>query len=206
MATGESWSSSKDGLPRISRYALEPPLGGLPEARIGPPLDDDCQGNKGPEAIAVGPDGGVLLLCEGGGLRPSSTTAWVGGGGGWTSRWYPLASDEPGLHDVYRPTGATFLPDGDLLVLERRYPPLAVRLMRLSAESLAGAGPLAPREIVRLDPPLTLDNFEGLDARRTDSGATWLYLISDDNGCSKQSVVVAPRVQRTLLLVFELRD
>jgi hypothetical protein len=156
--------------------------------------------------MATAPGGDVVLLCEGGGLRPSSTTAWVGRDGDWTARPYPLASDEPGLHDVYRTTGATFLPDGDLLVLERRYPPLAVRLMRVRAADLAGTGPLVPEELVRLDPPLTLDNFEGVAVRRTGSGATLLYLVSDDNGCSKRAGVVAPRVQRTLLLLFELRD
>ena len=190
--------------PRIWSYRLDPPLAGFPVARAGPPFDDDCQRNAGPEAIAARPDGGVVVLCEGGGLRPSSTTAWLRHGADWSSRSYPLASDEPGLHDVYRPTGATFLPDGDLLVLERRYPPLAVRLMKLSAADLAGTGPLNPREIVRLDPPLNLDNFEGVATRRDASGATLLYLISDDNGCSKGSTVVAPRVQRTLLLLFEL--
>ena len=71
---------------------------------------------------------------------------------------------------------------------------------------LAGTGPLVPEELVRLDPPLTLDNFEGIAVRHTDSGATLLYLVSDDNGCSKRAGMVAPRVQRTLLLLFELRD
>ena len=148
----------------------------------------------------------MLLVCEGGGLRPSWTTVWVERDGGWVSRPYPLASNEPGLHDVYRPTGAAFLPGGDLLVLERRYPPLAVRLMRLRSADLDGAGPLDPREIVRLDPPLTVDNYEGLAVRRDDAGATLVYLVSDDNGCSKGGGVVAPRVQRTLLVAFELRD
>lgn len=192
--------------PRIASYAGDPPLSGRPEGRPGPVLDEDCRGNKGPEAIAASPDGRVVLVCEGGGLRPSWTTVWLGRDGAWTSRPYPLASDEPGLHDVYRPTGAAFLPDGDLLVLERRYPPLAVRLMQVGAADLEGTGPLAPREVVRLDPPLTLDNFEGLAVRRDDAGATLLYLVSDDNGCSKGGSVVAPRVQRTLLMLFELRD
>ena len=78
--------------------------------------------------------------------------------------------------------------------------------MRLSRADLEGEGPLAPRELVRLEPPLTLDNFEGLDARRDASGRTLLYLVSDDNACGKRQVVVAPRVlQRTLLLQFDLQ-
>ena len=77
--------------------------------------------------------------------------------------------------------------------------------MRLSRDDLEGDGPLVPREVARLAPPLTLDNFEGLDVRRDASGATLLYLVSDDNGCGKRRNVVAPRaLQRTLLLMFEL--
>ena len=46
---------------------------------------------------------------------------------------------------------------------------------------------------------------EILAVRRDDAGATLLYLVSDDNGCRKRQVVVAPRaLQRTLLLMFEL--
>jgi len=192
--------------PRLARYAGNPPLGGRPEARSGPVFDEDCTGNKGPEALARAPDGRVLLVCEGAGLRPSWTTVWLGRDGNWVSRPYPLASNEPGLHDVYRPTGAAFLPGGDLLVLERRFPPLAARLVRVRSADLDGVGPLHPREVVRLDPPLTLDNFEGLAVRRDDAGATLIYLVSDDNGCSKGGGVVPGRVQRTLLMLFELRD
>ena len=77
--------------------------------------------------------------------------------------------------------------------------------MRLARASLAGEGALAPRELARFGPPLTSDNFEGLDARRDPSGRTFGYLVSDDNSCGKRQVVVAPRVlQRTLLLQFEL--
>jgi hypothetical protein len=191
--------------PRLRSYAADPPLGGRPEVRSGPPFDEGCADNTGPEAIAASPGGRVAVVCEGEGLRPSWTTVWLGRGGAWVARRYSLAADEPGLHDVYRPTGATFLPDGDLLVLERRYPPLAVRLMRVAAADLDGAGPLAPREIVRLDPPLTVDNYEGVAVRR-DAAATLIYLVSDDNGCSKGAGVVAPRVQRTLLMQFELED
>ena len=192
--------------PRIDSYALDPPLDRLPERLAGPAFGQDCVGNKGPEAIARSPEGHVVVVCEGEGLRPSWTTVWLGRDGGWVKRPYSLASDEPGVKDVYRPTGAAFLPDGGLLVLERRFPPVAARLMRVEAAALEGEDPLVPRELVRLDPPLTVDNFEGVAVRRDESGSTLLYLISDDNGCSKRLGVVAPRVQRTLLLLFELRD
>lgn len=77
--------------------------------------------------------------------------------------------------------------------------------MRLAKAALEGSGPLRPRELARLAPPLTVDNLEGLDVRRDPSGAELVYLVSDDNGCGKRSRLVAPRaLQRTLLLMFEL--
>ena len=193
------------GLPRIWSYGLDPPFAGPPELRPGPPFGDECEGNRGPEAVATLADGRLFIACEGSGLETSATTVWLGRGGSWTSRRYPLEQRETGFGDVFRPTDATLLPDGDVLVLERRFPPIEARIMRLSRAELEGDGPLAPREVARLTPPLTVDNFEGLDARRDPSGATLVYLVSDDNGCGKRQVVVAPRaLQRTLLLMFEL--
>lgn len=192
-------------LPRIWSYGQAPPLAGFPEARPGPPFGDECGGNRGPEALANLADGRLFVACEGGGLEEQATAAWLGREGRWSSRSYPLEARETGFGDVFRPTGAALLPDGDVLVLERRFPPIEARVMRLSRDDLEGDGPLAPREVARLAPPLTLDNFEGLDVRRDASGATLLYLVSDDNGCGKRRNVVAPRaLQRTLLLMFEL--
>lgn len=190
--------------PRIWSYGLDPPLAGPAENRPVPPFGGDCQGNRGPEALATLADGRIFIACEGSGLEGGATTVWLGRGESWTSRPYPLAERETGIGDVFRPTGATLLPDGDVLVLERRFPPIEARIMLLSQAELEGEGPLSPREVARLTPPLTLDNFEGLDARRAASGATFLYLVSDDNGCVKLHGVVAPRaLQRTLLLMFE---
>jgi len=190
-------------LPPIWIYDLDPPLAGPTEPRPAPPFGDDCAGNRGPEALATLADGRLFIACEG--RDASTTTVWLGRGASWTSRPYPLDPRESGLGDVFRPTGAARLPDGDVLVLERRFPPLEVRIMRLSKADLEGKGPLTPREIARLEPPLTLDNFEGLAVRQDPAGGSLIYLVSDDNGCGKRQVVVAPRIlQRTLLLLFEL--
>ena len=53
------------------------------------------------------------------------------------------------------------------------------------------------REIARLGPTLTIDNMEGIAARRGARGETLLYLVSDDNFTV---------LQRTLLHMFELQD
>jgi len=49
----------------------------------------------------------------------------------------------------------------------------------------------------RLEPPMNVDNFEGLTAQKLPSGKTRLYLISDDNYSARQ---------RTLLYIFDIED
>jgi hypothetical protein len=190
-----------EGRPRVWRYA-GPPFAGSPEPLALPELTG-CTGNRGLEALVHLDGGRLLLLCEGASLRPSSCPAWISGKEGWTPRSYPADDGGAGPRDVYRPTSATLLPGGDVLVLERRYPPLGARLRRLAKADLEGIGALAPREVAVLEPPLTLDNLEGIEARLTPTGETLVYLLSDDNGCAKGSTV-GSRLQRTLLLVFAL--
>jgi hypothetical protein len=193
-----------EGRARVWRYRADPPFAGPPVPAPAPPLVPACRGNRGLESMAGLGDGRFLLVCEGRGLRPASAPAWVGAGGRWRARVYPLDDGGAGLGDVFRPTSAALLPDGDVLMLERRYPPLGVRLRRLARANLEDAGPLAPRTVAVLEPPLSIDNFEGLAARRGPCGRTLLYLLSDDNGCAKGDSLPGPRLQRTLLLLFEL--
>ena len=94
---------------------------------------------------------------------------------------------------------ARFRPAGDILVLERRYTLIggvAALLRRLPQESIRRGARLDGAEIARLQPPLNVDNMEGIAVRRNGAGGTLIYLLSDDN----YSVL-----QRTLLLMFELR-
>jgi hypothetical protein len=111
------------------------------------------------------------------------------------------------MGEPFRPAGAALLPGGDVLVVERRFPPIGVRVVRLSRASLDATGPFAPEEIARIEAPLTVDNFEGVEARRdAASGQTLVYLLSDDNGCAKDGATRVPGLQRTLLLMFSLDD
>jgi hypothetical protein len=147
-------------------------------------------------------DGRRLLVCEKRRSASTSVAAWVGSGRAWTEREYDLTFEGGWGGEPFRPTGAARLPGGDVIVLERRFPPIGARIARLDRARLEGTGPLAPREIARFEAPLTLDNFEGIEARRDASGRTLVYLLSDDNNCAKN--VVAPIRQRTLLLMFAL--
>jgi len=190
-----------EGRPRVWRYPSMT-FAGSPEVVPQPRLEG-CSDNRGLESLVRLDDGRLVLLCEGSGVHPSSSPGWVGAGDSWTRRSYPLDGGAVKLGDVYRPTSAALLPGGDLLVLERRYPPLGARIRRLSRTDIDGTGTLEQHEVAVLEPPLTLDNLEGIETRRGARGETLVYLLSDDNGCTKGRAVVV-RLQRTLLLMFEL--
>ncbi len=85
-----------------------------------------------------------------------------------------------------------------MLVLERLYilrGGNVVRLKRVAAEGIRAGAVLAGETMAEFRPPLTVDNFEGVEARRGAKGETLIYLISDDNFNAEQ---------RTLLMMFEL--
>ncbi len=147
--------------------------------------------NKGMEALAAMPDGRLVVIAEDFSQGASFTYGWIGRNGTWQRFDY----ERTGL---FQPTGATALPGGDLLVLERRFTyvgGVAARLARVPASMLQGGALVKGRELARIEPPLTVDNFEGIAARRDAAGRTLVYLVSDDN---------FNFVQRTLLLLFAL--
>ena len=98
----------------------------------------------------------------------------------------------------FRPTGATTLSNGDVVVLERRLTLLmgaAARLVLVPGAGIGDGAVLEGVELARLVPPLAVDNFEAVAAVPDPEGGTLLFVLSDDNF----SVL-----QRTLLLAFRL--
>jgi hypothetical protein len=168
-----------EGRKRLWRY---PGVGGRPQSLPSPPGLADAPPNGAIEALTALKNGRLLALTEElaveGGLR-----GWIGN----RPLVYPMS-------EGYRPTGAATLPNGDVLVLERRIFPPSARVQRLAAAQL-DAAVLKPVELARLNGGLTLDNMEGIDARRDRDGRIAVYLISDDN---------RSRWQRTLLMMFEI--
>ena len=151
-----------------------------------------------------------FLVCEARRGASLDTPAWIGKGDRWTERSYPLLFDGGWGGEPFRPTSAARLPGGDVLVLERRFPPIGARVApdltrrSLEATAVGSPRPLRPREVARFERPLTLDNFEGIEVR-PDGGQTLVYVLSDDNNCAKRHH--GPRgsgLQRTLLLMFAL--
>ncbi|MBT6095054.1 MAG: esterase-like activity of phytase family protein [Rhodospirillaceae bacterium] len=148
--------------------------------------------NSGIEALTSLNDGALLAISEGpkGG---GDAIAWISDPRGWSVITY-------GLADGFRATGAATLPGGDVLVLERRYTlrdGVAARVRQLSANSIKAGAHLSGTLIAEIRPPMTADNFEGIDVRRDETDRTLVYMISDDN---------FNPLQRNLLMMFELME
>ena len=101
--------------------------------------------------------------------------------------------------DGFDVTDATFLPNGDLLVLERRFSVLAgiaMRIRRIPGAAIQAGTLVDGPVIMRADGSSNhIDNMEGIDAIAAPDGSTHLILVSDDN----DSVF-----QDTLMLEFRL--
>ncbi|RMF14042.1 MAG: hypothetical protein D6757_07030 [Alphaproteobacteria bacterium] len=152
--------------------------------------------NGGIEAMVELTDGRLLLFSEKDRLVDSRLTAWLvdpAGGRASPLSLVPIA-------DGFAPSDAARLPNGDLLLLERRYRALegpSAAIVRIARDDIRAGAVLHGEELARLVPPVTLDNYEALDVAIGPDGRTWLYLMSDDN---------YRRTQRTLLMVFSLEE
>ncbi len=186
------WIVSFENGHRLWRYPPASPPFSLPPLDMPmPPGLSDASFNDGIEALTALGEGRLLAIAEGLYDATGANVGWIGGAGGFVPLAY-VAS--PG----FKPTAVARLPDGDVMVLERRFTlfgGFAARLARVQGAALVAGARLAGREIARLQPPDIIDNFEGIDARIGPSGETLLYVVSDDNF----SVF-----QRTLLLMFAL--
>ena len=101
---------------------------------------DQCGRNDGARADGRRRRGPAPPGLRGARSASTSVPAWIGSGDSWQSREYPLKFDGGWGGEPFRPTGAARLPNGDMLVLERRFPPLAARLVRVPKDVLEGAG------------------------------------------------------------------
>lgn len=151
--------------------------------------------NRGLEAIGVVPGGqplagAIVAIAERSGSDDEPTQGFILGG------------RQPGLfrvarHDGFDITDLAFLPDGDLLLLERWYRPLrgvGMRIRRVPAASLKAGALLDGPYLIDADLGQEIDNMEGL-AVHLEQGRTVLTVISDDNFSF---------LQRTVMLEFVL--
>ncbi|WP_147111793.1 esterase-like activity of phytase family protein [Tateyamaria sp. syn59] len=122
---------------------------------------------------------------------------------GDTARPFPIYRHADGTWDIlatlprtgpFLPTGADIGPDGLLYILERAFTPLGFRsrIRRMDPNA-----PDAPPETLLKTSAGRHDNLEGLAIWQSDSGATCLTMVSDDNFLS---------VQRTELVEYALTE
>jgi hypothetical protein len=149
--------------------------------------------NGGLEGLAILPDRRLLALTEE--FRNSD-----GSYKGW------LIEDRRAFEVSYLPsdgfqvTDCAALSNGDVIVLERRYVPLGIlagRLKLVRAEKVQPGAILIGEELIKLEYPLEVDNFEGVAVQEDPRRGTIIYLVSDNN---------YHPLQRTLLLQFRLNQ
>ena len=177
----------------IWRYSL---AGLRAETAASPAPMAEWRHNSGAEAMTRLADGRYLVFCEGlSDSRPlSDAVLFDGDPADPRSRSHLLHYRRvPG----YRVSDATVLPDGRLLILNRRFEWLegfSLAVTIADARGLAEGATIAPRVIGRLAPPLTVDNMEAASVT-VENGRPILWIASDDNFFP---------LQRTLLLKFAL--
>lgn len=176
---------------RILRYQT---LASVPTALNLPAGIAAAEANGGVEALFALPDGRLIGFAE----------SLLDGTGHQTGWLFPAKGDGPtrelklAATGIYKPTDLKQLPDGDFLLLQRRFTVAGgpgARLSVIPKAILGAAGPVQDRELAQLIPPLTVDNFEGLALWQDDAGKTRALILSDDN---------TSFLQRTLLLEFVL--
>lgn len=134
---------------------------------------------KGPDAYWVGIEAGSIWLCR------------LHGG---CERWQGL----PGPPDRgFRLKSMAETPSGDLALLHHLYDETTgvtkASVSILEAPKAPSAAP-ALKARLWLEPPVTVENFEGLAVGPAPNGGLRLYLLSDDNFSAEQ---------RTLLMAFD---
>jgi hypothetical protein len=190
LAGGRAWIAfeRQNGVVRYRR------AGWREESAARPDLMRSWRGNSGPEGMTRLRDGRFLIFSEGrDNDAPFSPVVLFAGD-----------PAEPGTPAValryrrqpgFRVTDAAALPDGRLLILNRRFSWFDGASARLVVAGSAGLGPGATiegREIAELRAPLAVDNMEALSVVR-EGGRTIVRIASDDNFMG---------AQRTLLLEF----
>ncbi|MCW4461725.1 esterase-like activity of phytase family protein [Sphingomonas sp. BT-65] len=192
-ATGQLWVGFERAN-QIWRYA---PGFARAEAHAAPPAMAEWPDNGGAEAMARLRDGSFIVLSESedGDAKGTRRGLWFAGD--------PVRAPRRGFAFSYRPpkgfkpTDIAELPDGRLVVLNRKASlrEMFTAVVAIVDRGAVGAGRIATgREIARFAAPVVHDNFEAVAVTR-EGRDTILWIASDDNQW---------RLQRSLLLKFRL--
>ncbi len=183
---------------RVLRYDFA--RDGVKARGVPAPMPDAIKGlrnNSGLEVLAMLGDGKLLAIAEEGPEgEDQDSPGWVVDPATGDTTNFTMKRVLP-----YSLTDATLLPDGRILVLERRFAPTTGPGAELRAYDPAAFTEGATVEgdlIAVLFAGVTVDNMEGLAARKTADGKTLIYIVSDDN--------FQRPLQRTLIMMFELAE
>jgi len=194
IANGVMWIAFEQRH-EIWRYPLDNRQG---QARSAPPTMAEWETNRGAEAMVRLPGGRFLVFAEGDEVYDDTTPLLLFDGDPASSatKVTALRYRAPRGHRI---TDAALLPDGRILLLNRRISwrgALSAKLTIGTLAKLQAGTVLESEEIAVLAPPLTIDNMEALSVTR-ENGRDLVWIASDDN--------FSP-LQRTLLMKFALAD
>lgn len=181
---------------RILRYPFTAKSFGPPDRTVRLPKEARTMGaNLGIEAIALiragRLKGTIVAFSERLKDRNGNLKGWLIGG------------RKPGSITVRRIGGfditdAAGLPDGGLVLLERRFryaEGVKMRIRRISPAELKSGAPIEGEILLEAADNLNIDNMEAIAVHRSASGETILTLMSDDN---------FSLLQRTLIMQFAM--
>jgi hypothetical protein len=190
------------GLERVNQILRFPSFGGQGVEARGepvagaPPALRRLPYNKGLEALVFVPrgrplGGSLIAISERGLDAAGDISAFLVGG------------EQPGAfsirrRDDYDVSDACLLPDGDMLLLERKFSlvnGVGIRIRRLPLNAIAPGAVVDGAVLFEADLGNEIDNFEGIAVHRGAEDEVVVTLLSDDN--------FSP-IQRTLLLQFRL--
>jgi hypothetical protein len=180
--------------PAIRSYA-GPDFASAKPTRVAlPKFVSDLRRNQGLEALAVAPEasplaGATLAIAE----RSLDSKG--------NHRGFIIDGAKPGQFTIRRSSDfdisdAAFLPNGDLLILERRFSfsgGFAMRIREIKGTAIKPGALLDGDTLITADNTFQIDNMEGLAVRKSSDGRILLNIISDDNHGF---------LQRTVLLQF----
>ncbi|KQT44389.1 hypothetical protein ASG43_13620 [Aureimonas sp. Leaf454] len=184
--------------PRIESFDLPAEWSDMPSERprstLPAPIPRvELRSNAGMETIAVSPrDGRTVVVTEQSLDEAGNLFAAILGPKGGV---FKVKRQAP-----WNVTDGAFLPDGDLVLLERRYEGfgrVGMRLRRIKGSALRPGALVDGPVLIEADLSQEIDNMEGLDASVGADGSTYLTIVSDDNGSY---------FQRNLFLEFRLND
>jgi hypothetical protein len=183
---------------RILLYPFTPKRFGPPDRAVRLPKESRAMSaNQGIEAVALiraGPlKGTIVAFSERLKDRNGNLKGWMIGG----PSPRPITLLRLGGFDI---TDAAGLPDGGIVVLERRFrysEGVKMRIRRITPAELKRNALIEGEVLLEATDVLNIDNMEAIAAHRSRTGETILTLMSDDN--------FSP-LQRTLIMQFAIPE